>query len=213
MDSNVVSLRDFLDNHNINKVNDLKELENIFYMMDLEMKKLHSYNYYVNDFSVYNIFVSNTRVIFNGVSLMDNEDKEHYINNNIYYLACLELGIYCDILGYMNPNNKEYFRDNFNDLNTFLPEEVSLYYKGIFVNDLRGYLSDFINKRKEIDNSSYNDNGNNKSIGVSLSKSTFVGRMMSESDKKNAAFIRIILFPFIILFLSILIPLMVILES
>ncbi len=41
------SLKSWLDDHNINKSDDLRELKNIFYNMDLQMRNLHSKNYLV----------------------------------------------------------------------------------------------------------------------------------------------------------------------
>lgn len=208
------SLKDWLDNHNINKSDDLKELKNIFFNMDLQMKSLHNSNYFITNFSIDTIFVGDRGVVFSSVYLMDNDDHEHYINENIYYLACLELGVYCDFLNYINPNNREYLKNNFHEFSSFLPEDVSSYYNGVFVNDLRIYLSDFvrakINKDMIIDSDS-SSNSNTASKGVSITKSTLAGRLMSDNDNKSAAFVRIVLFPFIILFLSILIPLMIIL--
>ena len=59
----------------------------------------------------------------------------------------------------------------------------------------------------------WNDsNSSNVGKGTSLTKSTLAGKLMSDNDNKSAAFVRIFLFPFILLFLSILIPLMIIIS-
>ncbi|MCI8548198.1 MAG: hypothetical protein HFJ38_04850 [Bacilli bacterium] len=209
------SLKSWLDDHNINKSDDLRELKNIFYNMDLQMRNLHSKNYFITSFSIDSIFIDMGGVSFRFFGLMDSDDKEHYINQNIYYLACLEFAIYCDCLNYINPDNREYLKNNFNDFSLFLPDDVSSYYEGVFVKDLYIYLSDFIhakiNRDRGIDY--YNDsNSSNVGKGTSLTKSTLAGKLMSDNDNKSAAFVRIFLFPFILLFLSILIPLMIIIS-
>ena len=79
---------------------------------------------------------------------------------------------------------------------TFLPI-MKEYLSRIYI-----YLSDFIhakiNRDRGIDY--YNDsNSSNVGKGTSLTKSTLAGKLMSDNDNKSAAFVRIFLFPFILL--------------
>ena len=209
------TLREWLAFHNIRSSEGLDELKNIFCNMDRELKRMHSNNYYVKSFNIESIFISGEFVKYNDIGMFDNDYRRDYINKNIYYLACLQLGIYSDCLEYINPENKSYLKESFDSFAIFLPEDVSLYYKGVFVNELNIYLDDFLKaklKREIGNNNSLLDEGSGKNQGMRYSKSTAVGRIMSD-DNNIAAFITIWLFPVIILLLAIIIPLMIILSQ
>ncbi len=213
--NDIYTLKEWLTFHNIKSNEGISELKNIFSNMDREMKKLHSSNYYIKSFNVNNILISGDYIKYIDVGILDNDYRRDYINKNIYYLACLQLGIYSDCLEYINPENKNYLKEEFDSFSIFLPEDVMLYYKGIFVNELNIYLDDFLRAKlkREIGNNSYLvDDGSSRSQGMHYSKSTMVGRIMND-DNSTAAFIAILLFPVIILLLAIIIPLMIILSG
>lgn len=212
--SDFYTLKEWLFSHNIKSQEGVRELKNIFINMDREMKNLHSNDYYIKSFNVNNILISGDYINYIDVGILDGDYRRDYINKNIYYLACLQLGIYSDCLEYINPENKTYLKEEFDSFSIFLPEDIMLYYKGVFVNELNIYLDDFLRaklKRELGNNSSLLDEGNSRSQGMHYSKSTMVGRIMSD-DSNIAAFITVWLFPVIILLLSIIIPLMIILS-
>lgn len=212
--NDIYTLKEWLALHNIKSSEGVEKLKSIFSNMDREMKELHSNNYYIKSFNVNNILISGDYIKYTDIGILDSDYRRDYINKNIYYLACLQLGIYSDCLEYINPENKKYLKEEFDSFSIFLPDDIMLYYKGVFVNELNIYLDDFLRakiRREMGNNSSLLDDGNNRRQGMHYSKSTMVGRIMSD-DSNIAAFITIWLFPIIILLLSIIIPLMIILS-
>ncbi len=212
--NNIESVASWISYHNVNNNKDLELFKRLFYNMDKEMKKLHMNNYYIKDFNINNILVSGDYIKYTAISLLDS-DKSYFINRNIYYLACFELAIYSECLNYINPDNKEYLKENFNDFAVFIPNDFLAYYKGIFVNGSSVYLSDYMNiksKREMKDSTSFGNNSNISTNGKNMSynKSTLAGRLLTDDNK--AAFIQVFLFPVIIILLAILIPLMIILS-
>lgn len=216
---NYITLKKWLNSHNSNHDSEIAEFQKLFYNMDLNMKNIHERGYYITDFNINNILISDNKVKFNGVKKLFYEDQEYFIRKNIFYMSCLAIGVYNDCLNYINPENSKSLKDNFQYFTNFIPADVVPYYKGIVERDARVYLSDYVKakvaqerkKEQSLLDISGQNSSSSKSSNMVKSKSTLVGRLYS--DDNTAAFVQIVLFPVIIILLSILIPIFIIINS
>ena len=121
------------------------EYTRLFYVMDSTMKYIHGKGYYVINFNPKNIVVGVTNdnrdyVDFKSIDVMD-DDITNKINNNIYNLAFLEIGILSETLEHLKP---EFLKENFSQFKIFIPENLVNYYQMILVNRGHTYLCDYI---------------------------------------------------------------------
>lgn len=197
------------------------ERKKLFLNMDSALKKLHGSNYYVKDFNVNGIYVYGTDrggldIYY---SIVDSGLDFSLKQKNIFYLSCLAVGVYSGCLPYINPSNPDFLVSNFNEFAQFIPEDSIPYYKGVVCNNASVYYSDFIATKNEREINALKELGDSISgsskgkSGVAFTKSTAIGRMNASDDKNQAAFISIMLFPVIIMFISFLIPFLIVLFS
>ena len=137
-------LENTLDEY-IKSYHDNDEYTHLFYVMDSTMKYIHGKGYYVINFNPKNIVVGVTNdnrdfVTFKSLDVMD-DDITSKINNNIYNLAFLEIGILSETLEYLKP---EFLKENYSQFKIFIPENLVNYYQMIVVNGRHTYLSDYI---------------------------------------------------------------------
>ena len=121
------------------------EYTRLFYVMDSTMKYIHGKGYYVINFNPKNIVVGVTNnnedyVNFKSIDVMD-DDITNKINNNIYNLAFLEIGILSETLEHLKP---EFLKENYSQFKIFIPENLVNYYQMIVVNGGHTYLCDYI---------------------------------------------------------------------
>ncbi len=121
------------------------EYTRLFYVMDSTMKYIHGKGYYVINFNPKNIVVGVTNnnedyVNFKSIDVMD-DDITNKINNNIYNLAFLEIGLLSETLDYLRP---EFLKQNFSQFKIFIPENLVNYYQMIVVNGGHHYLSEYL---------------------------------------------------------------------
>ena len=69
------------------------------------------------------------------------DDITNKINNNIYNLAFLEIGLLSETLDYLRP---DFLKQNFSQFKIFIPENLVNYYQMILVNQGHTYLCDYI---------------------------------------------------------------------
>lgn len=94
------------------------EYTRLFYVMDSTMKYIHGKGYYVINFNPKNIVVGVTNdnrdfVNFKSLDVMD-DDITNKINNNIYNLAFLEIGLLSETLEHLRP---DFLKQNFSQFN------------------------------------------------------------------------------------------------
>lgn len=206
MDNNIVSLKNWLSRH---KSSD--DYIKLFYNMDKTMKDIHDRGYFITSFNQEDIFTNGDIVKYLDTMKMDNDHNDYYVNQNIYYLSCMAIGVYNDCLSYINPQNKSGLKENYSSFSSLIPSDVSGYYYGIIVNDYKDvYLSEFMDKKREMKSL---NGGNSSSLekGKTLTLGTQYGKMYAYNDK-SAAFISIVLFPTIIFLLALIIPIMIFLT-
>ena len=197
------------------------EYTRLFYVMDSTMKYIHGKGYYVINFNPKNIVVGVTNnnedyVNFKSIDVMD-DDITNKINNNIYNLAFLEIGILSETLEHLKP---EFLKENYSQFKIFIPENLVNYYQMIVVNGGHHYLSEYleIKNKQEITklNKALEEEGGS-SKGRSYVKST--GHYGNDDDnivpmplpgKKDndiAAFVTNYALAFVVIASSLLIPL------
>ena len=162
------------------------EYTRLFYVMDSTMKYIHGKGYYVINFNPKNIVVGVTNdnrdfVNFKSLDVMD-DDITNKINNNIYNLAFLEIGLLSETLDYLRP---DFLKQNFSQFKIFIPENLVNYYQMIVVNGGHTYLCDYIeikNKQEitKLNKALEEEGGSSK--GRSYVKST--GHYGDEDDNK-----------------------------
>lgn len=196
------------------------EYTRLFYVMDSTMKYIHGKGYYVINFNPKNIVVGVTNnnedyVNFKSIDVMD-DDITNKINNNIYNLAFLEIGILSETLEHLKP---EFLKENYSQFKIFIPENLVNYYQMIVVNGGHHYLSEYleIKNKQEITklNKALEEEGGS-SKGRSYVKST--GHYGNDDDnivpmplpgKKDndiAAFVTNYALAFVVIASSLLIP-------
>lgn len=124
---------------------DNDEYTHLFYVIDSTMKYIHGKGYYVINFNPKNIVVGVTNnnedyVNFKSIDVMD-DDIANKINNNIYNLAFLEIGLLSETLDYLRP---DFLKQNFSQFKIFIPENLVNYYQMIVVNGGHTYLCDYL---------------------------------------------------------------------
>ena len=124
---------------------DNDEYTRLFYVMDSTLKYIHGKGYYVINFNPKNIVVGVTNdnrdfVNFKSIDVMD-DDITNKINNNIYNLAFLEVGLLSETLEHLRP---DFLKQNFSQFKIFIPENLVNYYQMILVNQGHTYLCDYI---------------------------------------------------------------------
>ena len=165
---------------------DNDEYTRLFYVMDSTLKYIHGKGYYVINFNPKNIVVGVTNdnrdfVNFKSIDVMD-DDITNKINNNIYNLAFLEVGLLSETLEHLRP---DFLKQNFSQFKIFIPENLVNYYQMILVNQGHTYLCDYleIKNKQEITklNKALEEEGGS-SKGRSYVKST--GHYGDEDDNK-----------------------------
>ncbi len=197
------------------------EYTRLFYVMDSTMKYIHGKGYYVINFNPKNIVVGVTNdnrdfVNFKSIDVMG-DDITNKINNNIYNLAFLEIGLLSETLDYLRP---DFLKQNFSQFKIFIPENLVNYYQMIVVNGGHTYLCDYleIKNKQEITklNKALEEEGG-ASKGRSYVKSTghygnddeiIVPMKLPNQDNKDniAAFVTNYALAFVVIASSLLIP-------
>ena len=91
MEESGLTLKDWLVKHNVNKEEEQNNYMRLFYLLDLNMKKLHDNGYCVESFNIENIFINNNSIEYKVVGRLYPEDREYLTHRNIYYLFYKEI--------------------------------------------------------------------------------------------------------------------------
>lgn len=219
MNENEKTLKEWQEDYH-----DISEYQKLFYVMDKTMKNVHQYQYYITNFNPSVITVGTDKnnqeyVVYQSMDkISDADDVDDIIKKNIYNDAFLQVGLYSETLDYLTP---QFLKDNFDRFTLFLPEKDVPYYRRVLLQHASFYYSDFKSMQNEqmaqqLESSLENDasskgqsnGGNAPSLGTTKQKSTMAGRLFSaDDDNKMAAFAQYYVLPFIVIALSLLIPL------
>ena len=199
---------------------DNDEYTRLFYVMDSTLKYIHGKGYYVINFNPKNIVVGVTNdnrdfVNFKSIDVMD-DDITNKINNNIYNLAFLAVGILSGTLNNLTPL---FLKQNFSQFEIYIPEQLIKYYRLILVSGGHTYLCDYLEIKNKQEITKLNkalEEGSGASKGRSYVKSTghygnddniVPMKLPNEDNKDNiAAFVTNYALAFVIIASSLLIP-------
>lgn len=192
-----MKLRDYL----LNISND--ELTERLKYLDKAIHEMHDNGYFVvGD-------LADIEIINNEITMESFKDKIDYLNSGYNINGDKEDIIELCSIGICAYNklsvlhtSKDFIEYVINNVEMFLehgriPDIVQEYYIDVFNRGNIGYLNDFILKNGTKEG---NENTNSNSLGA-YTKSTAIGRMLSEKD--NSAFISILVLPALLAFLYI----------
>ena len=203
-----VSLKDYM-----NSYHDVKEYQETFYAMDQTLKYIHENNYQVYSFNPETITIfkdddnKTASVVYQNVTGLGDKPLDE-VHQNMFNLALLEVAIYTSTYPYLK---QDFLRENFREISMLLPNEDIAYYRRNLLEKNYFYYSDYCNARnkneiEKINKSLESDGGK----GRKMVKSTPYGAMYQDlgEDNNKAAFVTRFILPFIIISLSLLIPLL-----
>ena len=222
MDStyNSTTFEQFISKYSSSRDNDLEEIKKFLISFDKKMKLYHEHNYIITSFRLQDIIVYEN--FLDGQHVYD-VDFKHYVEkentnitvrNNIFYSACLAVGVYNNCLSYINPDKPQFLKNNFYLFAENIPSDVVSYYRGIIERDAEVYLTEFVatSKQQEIDRmkremeaEAQKEAELQKNKDVPKPKSSIQNDTWGTSD---AAFSSIALFPILFSILGILIPIL-----
>ena len=146
-----MTLNEFIQTYNSSREKDIPIIGDMLLAMDKKMKMYHDNNYVITNFDInktiiYEAYDENGNLIFDA-------DYSEYApigpdtftpTQNVFYLACLAVGIYNNCLSYINPAQPKFLKENFNLFAENMPTEVVPYYRGIIERGFSVYLNEFI---------------------------------------------------------------------
>ena len=218
VDYNTTNFEQFISKYSSSRDKDLEEIKKFFLSFDKKMKIYHEHNYVITSFRLQDILVYES--VHNGNSVYDVDFKNYTekgntnitFKNNIFYAACLAVGVYNNCLSYINPDKPQFLKNNFYQFAENIPPDVVSYYRGVIERDADVYLSEFVSmsKQQEIDRmkremEQQKELEQRKNIQVSKPKSSIQNDTWGTSD---AAFSSVSLFPILFSILGILIPIL-----
>lgn len=204
----------------------MDDVTNKFILMDRTLKYIHENGYYVTNFNPKNIMIgfnsSDNYIVYKNISPMSS-DAKNLEASNIYNLAFLELSIYANMLETIDYLKPQFVKEHFNEFKVFLPEDLANYYQRVLVSNGGGYLSDYVNSRNERlinDTAGALGNSNNKKLVKSNghyqsddSKQVVPLEMFDKNNNNIGAFVSSFLLTFIVIALTLLIPLVIFLVN
>jgi len=164
----------------------LEEKREIFFMLDMMMKRLHERDLMVTDFSASQIYFQNGIYMYEKVSPISayySDNKEHAVLRNILGLSNLAFCSYLpDYRIQQGLLSYDVVHQQFDNFASYLPEDDRSYYKSVLVDSFSSkklpadtvYYSDYVVKQQKT-------SGN--SNGLSYIKATDIGRAFSQKDE------------------------------
>ena len=172
--------------------NDKSKILEAIYMLDKELKRIHSKNMYVPVMSAETIvYNSDDTFSFKNVYRIP-FNKEECISYNILKFTQLSLGVYAHLatdgaaFADYTKLDKSFIYQNYPVIREFIPYGKE-YYDTVLVDERYGYYSDYLDK-KRLEESSVRGNSNR------LVKATAAGRVYSD---EKAAFSEVSFYPLI----------------
>ena len=195
------------------------DVRNVFLNMDRAMKYVHDHGYCVKSFHPKDIELINgelDQIRFNTLLEMPNNlsERKQYIKEDIYNSSFLQIGIYTKCLYYLK---RSYLKENFESFSTFLPSGDVPYYRGVIERNASVYFCEYdLEKRKRDLASLEKEVGSTDS---SVSSSSLTNLDVNEeinsviyrqiSKRSESAFVNFLVYPTLILAITIIFALMV----
>lgn len=220
---NTTNFEQFISKYSSSRDKDLDEIKNFFLSFDKKMKMYHDNNYIITSFRLQDIIVYESSNDGHNVYDVDfkyyteKENTNITMRENIFYSACLAVGVYNNCLSYINPDKPNFLKNNFYLFAENIPNDVVSYYRGVIERDAEVYLTEFVTTSKqqeidrmkrEMDAEAQKEAELQKNKDVPKPKSSIQNDTWGTSD---AAFSSVALFPIIFSILGILIPILFVL--
>ncbi len=144
------SFDQFISKYSSSRDKDLEEIKKFFASFDKKMKMYHDNNYIITSFRlqdiiVYEAFEDSQRTYdVNFKSYCEKDRTNITVQKNIFYSACLAVGVYNNCLSYINPEKPQFLKNNFYLFAENIPSDVVGYYRGVIENNADVYLSEFL---------------------------------------------------------------------
>lgn len=206
-----------------------KELRKLFYNMSTTMKYIHSYDYYITNFNLRNIEIINKEKLspiqYNYINKMPSYDNGEKIDENIYNLVFMQIGLYTNTLDNLKP---QFLKENFSLFEQFLPEDDIPYFKGVILRRTPVYYCDYIDEKNKRDieklaEESGISNNDELSKGIQKVKSTQVGIAYADketqelysdlSEHQQAAFANFLIIPLLFILLGLIISIIILFST
>ena len=213
-----MTLEQFIKKYDSSREKDIPEMKKMFLSLDKKMKLYHNNNYVITSFRVQDIYIYET-MDSNGELKFDTDFKKYISSDdsdvytpkdNIFYVACLAVGIYNNCLSYINPDNPTFLRNNFSLFAENMPMEVVPYYRGVIERGASVYLSEFVEAREkqEIERMKAEAKEEEEKLAKKseIRKDPLTSIDNDTWGTRDAAFSSIALFPILIAILGIIIP-------
>ncbi len=130
-----------------------KDLKEVFFYMDLTMKYLHEKGYCLNKLNLKDIeILNNDHKLIKYRTLLE-MPKDSYFDEklkreDIKNIAIFQIGIYTKCL---NNLKEQFLKSHFDEITSYLPEEMEHYYRSIILKDRRVYYSDYVIAKKKLE--------------------------------------------------------------
>ena len=221
-----MTLNEFIQTYNSSREKDIPIIGDMLLAMDKKMKMYHDNNYVITNFDInktiiYEAYDENGNLIFDA-------DYSEYApigpdtftpTQNVFYLACLAVGIYNNCLSYINPAQPKFLKENFNLFAENMPTEVVPYYRGIIERGFSVYLNEFIDSKNQQEIAKMQEEAK-KMAEEEAEKERKKNQQAAPRSKNNdiwgtsdAAFSSIAFFPIVFLLLGIIIPIIFLIFS
>lgn len=215
-----ITLNEWLRGYHTNE-----QLQDLFVNMDIAMKYIHNQGYYISSFALDRVTLLNhsiRQIKFQNLEPLpyDISQKKNVVRDNIFMSSVLQIGLYAKCLQHFTMNTIPSLKENFREFSIFLPPEDVPYYSGIIEKGASVYYSEYVGERKKRDlqnlEKEVSSNGG-ESRGKSLVKTN--GNYTAEDflphneeaneiiyaslAKKEAAFVRALIYPILVFILGI----------
>lgn len=215
----ITTLESFLANCDSSSDKGMDELKKLFLSLDKKMDIYHQNNYAITSFRLQDIMVASSLdetgnviydVGFSKYSEMDSNDSQ-IIQKNIFYAGCLAVGVYNNCLSYIDPDNPTFLKSNFNLFAENMPVEVVPYYRGVIERGATVYLNSFeqMRREREINAMKMQAEADEQKDKEKRVVATPKSKDNAAWGTKESAFVGISLFPFIIVLLGTILPIII----
>lgn len=212
----------------IGSFRDEEEMREIFLNMDRAMKYLHDRGYCVKSFDPRNIKILNNainQIKLETVPLPDDyAERKKYIKEDIYNSSFIQIGLYSKCLPYLK---RDFLKSNFDRFSEFLPEGDIPYYRGVIDRGASVYFCEYAMEKVNRDLATLESELSGDVAGVSgtkpKSKNVFDDTGINDrindsiykqlSNRRDAAFVTLLLFPTALLVLGVVIALISLIIS
>lgn len=222
-----MTLNQFINTYNSSSEKDVPIINDMLLAMDKKMQMYHDHNYVITSFDINKTYIYEAEdkygnLIFDAdySEYMPIDQSQSTVKDNVFYLACLAVGIYNNCLSYIDPSNPKFLKENFNLFAENMPQEVVPYYRGIIERGFSVYLNEFVDSRNQQEIAKMQEEAKRmaeeeaeKKKKQNISSTPKVKPNSAWGINGDAAFSAIAFFPIVFLLLGVIIPIIFLIFS